>query len=113
MNFWVLDLLVRITHPLSEVTTLHTSGSRFGEALKAEWQRFQQLRSAAMAAARVDIARDSVLDADINSFGHGVPKPRKLAFDYTGCFERAAITHRAKELPRDYPRRMSFLASAD
>ena len=88
-------------------------GSRFGEALKAEWQRLQQLRSAAIAAARTDNTKDSVLDADINSFGHGISKPHKLTFGYIGSLERAAVTRRAKELPRDDPRRMAFLASAD
>ena len=66
-----------------------------------------------MAAARTDKARDSVLDADINSFGQGVTKLHRLAFDYIGCLQRAAITRRARELPRDYPRRMAILASAD
>ena len=66
-----------------------------------------------MAAARTDNAGDSVLDADINSFGHGITKLHKLTFDYLGSLERAAITHRAKELRRDDPRRMAFLASAD
>ena len=94
-------------------TTLYASGSRFGEALKAERQRLQQLRSAAMAAARTGNASDSVLGADINSFGHGISKLYKLTFDYTGSLERAAITRRANELPRDNPRRMAFLASAD
>ena len=37
----------------------------------------------------------------------------ELAFDYTGSPQRAAITRRAKELPRGDPRRMAFLASAD
>ena len=54
-----------------------------------------------MAAARTENARDSVLDHDINSFGLGISKPHKLTFDYTGSLERAAITRRAKELPRD------------
>ena len=66
-----------------------------------------------MAAARTGNARDSVLGADINSFGHGISKLYKLTFDYTGSLERAAITRRANELPRDNPRRMAFLASAD
>jgi len=66
-----------------------------------------------MAAARTDNAGDSVLDADINSFGHGITKLHKLTFDYLGSLERAAITHRAKELRRDDPRRMAFFASAD
>ena len=66
-----------------------------------------------MAAARTGNVRDSVLDADINSFGHGTRKLHKLTFDYLGSLERAAITRRAKELRRDDPRRMAFLASAD
>ena len=66
-----------------------------------------------MAAARTDNARDSVLNADINSFGHGISKPHKLIFVYIGSLKRAAFTRRAKELPRDDPRRMAFLASAD
>ena len=66
-----------------------------------------------MAAARTDNAGDSVLDADINSFGHGITKLHKLTFDYLGSLERAAITRRAKELRRDDPRRMAFFASAD
>ena len=40
-------------------------------------------------------------------------KLHKLTFDYLGSLERAAITHRAKELRRDDPRRMAFFASAD
>jgi len=66
-----------------------------------------------MAAARTDNTGDSVLNADINSFGHGITKLHKNTFDYLGSPERAAITHRAKELRRDDPRRMAFFASAD
>ena len=94
-------------------TAFYASGSRFGEALKAEWQRLQQLRSAAMAAAGLDNAGESVLDADTNSFGHRIRKLHKLTFDHTGSLERAAITRRAKEPRREDPRRMAFLASAD
>ena len=66
-----------------------------------------------MIAARTDNARDPVLGADINSVGHGAAKSHKLTFDYIGSLQRAAITRRAKELSRDDPRRMAFLASAD
>ena len=66
-----------------------------------------------MAAAWTDNARDAVLDTDINPFGHGISKLHKLTFDYIGSLERAAITHRAKELRRGDPRRMALFASAD
>ena len=65
-----------------------------------------------MAAAGLDNAGESVLDADTNSFGHRISKLHKLTFDHIGSLERAAITRRAKELRRDDPRRMAFLASA-
>ena len=66
-----------------------------------------------MDAVRTDNARDSVLDADNNSFGHGIRRLHKLTFDYIGSPECAAIIRRVKELPRDDPRCMDFLASAD
>ena len=66
-----------------------------------------------MAAARMDNAKDLVLDADIKSFRHGTSKLHKLSFNHTGSPECAAITHRAKELRRDDLRRMAFLASAE
>ena len=58
--------------------------SRFVEVLKAYWKRLQQLRSAAMAAARTGNTRDSYLYADINSFGHGIRKLHEFTFDYIG-----------------------------
>ena len=93
--------------------TLCASGSRFGEALKAEWQRLQQLRTEAMAAAGAQDATKSILDADHNSFGHGTSKFHKRVFDEIGGLERDAVTRRAEELTRDDPRRMAFLASGD
>ena len=66
-----------------------------------------------MAAAGTENARDLVLGADINSFGHGISKLHKLTFGYIGSPGRAAATRRAKGLPRDDPRRMAILASAD
>ena len=92
---------------------LYASGSRFGEALKAEWQRLQQLRTEAMAAAGAQDATKSILDADHNSFGHGTSKPHKRVFDEIGSLGRDAVSRRAEELPRDDPRRMAFLASGD
>ena len=66
-----------------------------------------------MAAAGLDNAGESVLDADTNSFGHRISKLHKLTFDHIGSLERAAITRRTKELPPDDPWRMEFLDSAD
>ena len=54
---------------------LYASGSCFEEALKAEWQRLQQLRTEAMAATGAQDATKSILDADHNSFGRGTSKP--------------------------------------
>ena len=63
---------------------LCASGSRFGEALKAEQQRLQQLRTEAMSAAGAHGAAKSI--ADHNPFGHGTSELHKRRFDKTGEF---------------------------
>ena len=94
-------------------TAFYASDSRYATGLKSEWIRLQKIRNDAVADLGLTDIPDSILNDDAKSFGHGQVKMHKTIFDELSIFKSKLLTRRAKDLPRDDPRRMAYLASAN
>ena len=94
-------------------TAFYASDSRYATGLKSEWIRLQKIRNDAVADLGLTDIPDSILNDDAKSFGHGQVKMHKTIFDELNIFMGKLLTRRAKDLPRDDPRLMAYLASAN
>jgi len=102
----------------------YNSGSRYGTELREDWLRLQAQRQALLATLspedNLKYSNHGPLICSPESFGGGgdadnTPLPlgklHKSIFDSLQTLRTANVTHRALQLPRSDPRRMSFLSS--